>query len=83
MLSLKQMIMGPTNVSDTAARIVETVKSLYQVNINNVIVINQLVMNFSNHLSMLVEQSMSPEEQLYWQNQLQYMQLQNRWATVR
>lgn len=78
MLSLKQMIMGPTNVSDTAARIVETAKSLYQVNINNILVINQLVMNFSNHLSMLVKQSMSPEAQLYWQNQLQDMQLQNR-----
>ncbi|CAI5656359.1 unnamed protein product [Oreochromis niloticus] len=77
------MIMGPTNVSDTAARIVETAKSLYQVNINNILVINQLVMNFSNHLSMLVEQSMSPEAQLYWQNQLQDMQLQNSLSSIK
>uniref|UniRef100_A0A3P8QCK2 ABC transporter domain-containing protein n=1 Tax=Astatotilapia calliptera TaxID=8154 RepID=A0A3P8QCK2_ASTCA len=81
-MNMSQM-MGPTNVSDTAARIVETVKSLYQVNTNNVIVINQFVMNFSNHISMLVEQSMSPEEQLYWQNQLQDMQLQNSLSSIK
>ncbi|XP_003445395.1 LOW QUALITY PROTEIN: ATP-binding cassette sub-family A member 12 [Oreochromis niloticus] len=82
-MNMSQTIMGPTNVSDTAARIVETAKSLYQVNINNILVINQLVMNFSNHLSMLVEQSMSPEAQLYWQNQLQDMQLQNSLSSIK
>uniref|UniRef100_A0A3Q1B3N0 ABC transporter domain-containing protein n=1 Tax=Amphiprion ocellaris TaxID=80972 RepID=A0A3Q1B3N0_AMPOC len=70
------------NVSSTAARIVKTVRSLYQVNINHTVVIEKFVMTFSNQLATLTSQPLSPEEQLYLYKQLQDMQLQNRSATV-
>ncbi|XP_030613266.1 LOW QUALITY PROTEIN: ATP-binding cassette sub-family A member 12 [Archocentrus centrarchus] len=77
------MIMGPTSVSDTAARIVDAVQSLYQVNINRVLVVNQFIMNFSNQLSMLADHSLSPEAQLYWLKQLQVTQLQNSLSSIK
>ncbi len=78
MLSLQHMGVGPMTVSATAARIVKTVRSLYQVSINRTLVTEQLIMAFSRQLSMLVGQPLSPEAELYWYKQLQDMQLQNR-----
>lgn len=77
-LSIQHMGVGPMAVSDAAARIVSTVQSLYQVSVNQTLVTEQLIRAFSNQLSMLASQPLSPEAQLYLNKQLQDMQLQNR-----
>uniref|UniRef100_A0A3Q3JQ42 ABC transporter domain-containing protein n=1 Tax=Monopterus albus TaxID=43700 RepID=A0A3Q3JQ42_MONAL len=51
----------------TAARIVKTVQSLYQVWVNETLVTEQLIMAFSNEFSELFGHRLSPEVQLYWQ----------------
>lgn len=75
--SLQQMMMGPAGVRDTAERIVEAAQSLYQVNINRTLVVNQFITNVSARLSVLAGQSVSPEAQLHWLQQLQDIQLQD------
>uniref|UniRef100_A0A3Q1H078 ABC transporter domain-containing protein n=1 Tax=Anabas testudineus TaxID=64144 RepID=A0A3Q1H078_ANATE len=77
-LNTSHMGVGPMTVSDAAARIVSSVQCLYQVNVNRTLVTEQLIWAFSNHLSMLASEPLSPEAQLYWNNQLQDMQWQNR-----
>lgn len=72
------MDVGPMTVSATAARIVKTVQSLYEVSINRTLVTEQLIMAFSRQFLMLAGQPLSPEAELYWYKQLQDMQLQNR-----
>uniref|UniRef100_A0A7N6BK81 ABC transporter domain-containing protein n=1 Tax=Anabas testudineus TaxID=64144 RepID=A0A7N6BK81_ANATE len=76
-LNTSHMGVGPMTVSDAAARIVSSVQCLYQVNVNRTLVTEQLIWAFSNHLSMLASEPLSPEAQLYWNNQLQDMQWQN------
>lgn len=78
MLSVQQMGLGPVTVGDTAASIVKTLQSLYQVSINRTLVAEQLIMALSSQLSVLAAQPLSPEAQLYLYKQLQDMQLQNR-----
>lgn len=65
-------------VSAAAARIVRTVQSLYQVNINSTLVTGKLISAFFSQLSQLAGRPLSPEAQLHWYKQLQDMQLQNR-----
>uniref|UniRef100_A0A7N9AV98 ATP-binding cassette, sub-family A (ABC1), member 12 n=1 Tax=Mastacembelus armatus TaxID=205130 RepID=A0A7N9AV98_9TELE len=64
-------IFSPLGGSATAARIVTTIESLYQVIVNQTLVIDQLVKAFSNQLSVLTGQPLTPEAQLYWHKQLQ------------
>ncbi|XP_028991900.1 uncharacterized protein abca12 [Betta splendens] len=72
-LNMSSMGAGPVNASDAAARIVNTVQSLYEVSVNQTLVTVQLIGAFSNQLSMLASQPLSPEAQLYWNQQLQDM----------
>lgn len=78
MLSVQHVGVGPMAVNATAARIVKTIQSVYQVSANGTLVIQQLIMTFSSQISVLAGQPLSPEAQLHWYNQLQNMQLQNR-----
>lgn len=78
MLSVQHVGVGPMAVNATAARIVKTIQSVYQVSTNGTLVIQQLIMTFSSQISVLAGQPLSPEAQLHWYNQLQNMQLQNR-----
>ncbi|CAJ1079858.1 uncharacterized protein abca12 [Xyrichtys novacula] len=81
-LNMSHMGVGSMTVDATAARIVRTLQSLYQVSINRTLVAEKLIMTFSNHLNMLTGQPLSPEAQHYWYMQLQDMQLQNSLTTL-
>ncbi|XP_042350102.1 glucosylceramide transporter ABCA12 [Plectropomus leopardus] len=76
-MNMSHMGVGPMTVSATAARIVRSIQSLYQVNINSTLVTAQLIEAFFSQLSELAGQPLSPEAQLHWYNQLQDMQMQN------
>lgn len=65
-------------VSAIAARIVKAVQSLYEVNNNHTLVIEQFITAFYSKLSVLGDQPLSHNAQLHWYKQLQAMQLQNR-----
>lgn len=78
MASAQLTNVGPVTASTTAAKIVKSVKSFYQVNINRTLVIEQFIMAFCNQFSGLAGQPLSPEAQLYWYKEFQDMQLQNR-----
>ncbi|XP_041858132.1 ATP-binding cassette sub-family A member 12 isoform X2 [Melanotaenia boesemani] len=82
-LSMSHMGVGPMSASAAADRIVRTVQSLYQVNINCTLVIQQLIVTFSSQLSDLADQSLSPEAETYWYKQLQDMQLQNSLSSIK
>ncbi|XP_038576238.1 uncharacterized protein abca12 isoform X3 [Micropterus salmoides] len=82
-LNMSQMGLGPVTVGDTAASIVKTLQSLYQVSINRTLVAEQLIMALSSQLSVLAAQPLSPEAQLYLYKQLQDMQLQNSLSSFR
>ncbi|XP_033473300.2 uncharacterized protein abca12 [Epinephelus lanceolatus] len=77
-MNMSHMGVGPMTVSTTAARIVRSIQSLYQVNINSTLVTGQLIEAFISQLSVLAGQPLSHEAQLHWFKQLQNMQLQNR-----
>ncbi|XP_031714357.1 ATP-binding cassette sub-family A member 12 [Anarrhichthys ocellatus] len=76
-MNTSHMGVGPMTVSATSARIVRTVQSLYQVNINSALVTEQLFAALYSQLSKLAGQPLSPEAQLHWYKQLQDMQLQD------
>lgn len=78
MVSLQHMGGGPMTVNATAATIVKTVRSLYQVNVNRTHMMEQLVMGFFSQLSKLTGQPLNYETQHHWLKQLQAMQLQYR-----
>ncbi|KAG7227448.1 hypothetical protein INR49_005262 [Caranx melampygus] len=73
----------PMTASATAARIVKNIQSLFQSNVNSARVTEQLIMTISSQFSMLTGQPLSPETQLYWQNQILDMQLQNSLSAVK
>ncbi|XP_034416854.1 ATP-binding cassette sub-family A member 12 isoform X2 [Cyclopterus lumpus] len=76
-MNTSHMGVGPMTVNATSARIVRTVQSLYQVNMNSTVVAEQLIANFVSQLSKLASQPLSHEAQLHWYKQFQDMQLQN------
>ncbi|KAL6100670.1 abca12 [Pungitius sinensis] len=80
-MNISDMGAGPLSVSAASAGILRIVQSFYQVNINNTLVTEQLIATFSSQLSQLRSQPLSPEAQLHWYQQLQEMQLQNRWSS--
>nr|XP_040057060.1 ATP-binding cassette sub-family A member 12 [Gasterosteus aculeatus aculeatus] len=82
-MNMSDMGTGPESVSATSGRIVRVVQSFYQVNINSTLVTEQLVAAFSSQISQLTSQPLSPEAQLHWNQQLQDMQLQNRWSSFK
>ncbi|XP_065818444.1 glucosylceramide transporter ABCA12 [Labrus bergylta] len=82
-LNMSHMNMGPMTVDTTAERIAETLQSVYQVSLNRTHVAQTLIMTFSNHLSMLTGQPLSPEAQLHWQKQLQDLQLLNSLSSLK
>ncbi|XP_071316090.1 ATP-binding cassette sub-family A member 13 [Trachinotus anak] len=82
-LNMSNMGVRPMTVSATAARIVTTIQSLYQANVNTTRVTEQLIMTVSSQLSMLADLSLSHEVQHYWYKQLQDMQLQNSLSSIK
>ncbi|KAM7380664.1 hypothetical protein PAMP_003942 [Pampus punctatissimus] len=76
-MNMSHMNVDPMTASATAAKLVTSVQSLYQVFINRTLVTEQLIMAFSSQLTALTHQPLSPEAHLYWYKQLQVMQLQN------
>lgn len=78
-LSVQHVDVGPTTASATAARIVRTVRSLYEVNVNRSHVTEQLIMVFASQLSDLGGRPLSPEAELHLYMQLQQLQMQDRW----
>ena len=72
------MGVGRMEVNATAARMAETMQALYHVIVNQSLVTEQLISAFSKQLGMLAGRPLSPEAQLYWNRQLQDVQLQNR-----
>ncbi|XP_040004739.1 ATP-binding cassette sub-family A member 12 [Xiphias gladius] len=82
-LNMSHMDVGPMTVSATAARIVKTVQSLYQVSVNQTLVTEQLITAFCSQFSTLAGQPLSPEAKLYWYKQLQDMQLQNSLSSIK
>lgn len=77
-LSVQHTGEGPMTPSATAARIVKNIQALVQGYVNSARVTEQLIMTISSQFSMLTGRPLSPEAQLYWQNQVLNMQLQNR-----
>ncbi|XP_062287286.1 glucosylceramide transporter ABCA12 [Scomber scombrus] len=82
-MNMSHTNVGPVTASTTAAKIVKSVKSFYQVNINRTLVTEQLIMAFCNQFSGLAGQPLSPEAQLYWYKQFQDMQLQNSLSSIK
>uniref|UniRef100_A0A3Q3MYZ7 ATP-binding cassette, sub-family A (ABC1), member 12 n=2 Tax=Mastacembelus armatus TaxID=205130 RepID=A0A3Q3MYZ7_9TELE len=82
-VNMHDMDVEAMTVKATAARIVTTIESLYQVIVNQTLVIDQLVKAFSNQLSVLTGQPLTPEAQLYWHKQLQDLQLQNSMSAMK
>ncbi|XP_049904471.1 glucosylceramide transporter ABCA12 isoform X1 [Epinephelus moara] len=82
-MNMSHMGVGPMTVSATAARIVRSIQSLYQVNINSTLVTGQLLEAFISQLSVLAGQPLSHEAQLHWFKQLQNMQLQNSLSSLK
>lgn len=74
------MSAGPMSANGAADRIVETVQSLYEVNMNRSFVIEQYIMAVSDRLSVMGGQSLSSEAQSHWWSQLQGMEMQKRSA---
>ncbi|KAL7385149.1 hypothetical protein ABVT39_016568 [Epinephelus coioides] len=82
-MNMSHMGVGPMTVSATAARIVRSIQSLYQVNINSTLVTGQLIEAFISQLSVLAGQPLSHEAQLHWFEQLQNMHLQNSLSSLK
>ncbi|XP_049449723.1 glucosylceramide transporter ABCA12 isoform X17 [Epinephelus fuscoguttatus] len=82
-MNMSHMGVGPMTVSATAARIVRSIQSLYQVNINSTLVTGQLIEAFISQLSVLAGQPLSHEAQLHWFKQLQNMQLQSSLSSLK
>ncbi|XP_069010699.1 uncharacterized protein abca12 [Embiotoca jacksoni] len=82
-LNMSHMGVGPIGVSATAARIVRTIQSLYQVNINRTHVIEKFMMNFCSQFSALADSPLSHEAQLHWYQQLQDIHLQNSLSSIK
>nr|XP_054603018.1 glucosylceramide transporter ABCA12 isoform X2 [Nothobranchius furzeri] len=76
-LNMNITTMETMSASATADRIVETMQSLYEVGINQTLVIQQFITAVSSQISGLTGLPLSPEAQLYWSMQLQDMQLQH------
>lgn len=74
----QHMGVEPMALNATAARITEAVRSIYQVSLYQHYVTELLVMNISNQLFLLSGRPLSHEAQIYWVQQLQRLQLQNR-----
>ncbi|XP_034429942.1 ATP-binding cassette sub-family A member 12 isoform X2 [Hippoglossus hippoglossus] len=82
-INMTHMGVGPTTVNATAARIAETMQALYHVIVNQSLVTEQLISAFSMQLGMLAGRPLSPEAQLYWNRQLQDIQLQNSLSSIK
>ncbi|KAM6934409.1 glucosylceramide transporter ABCA12 [Xenentodon cancila] len=82
-LNMSHMGVGPMSVSGAAGRIVKTVQSLYEVNINRTDVMQQFIMTFSSQLSELMGRPLSLEARMNWYTQLQDMQLQNSFSSIK
>ncbi|KAL7385147.1 hypothetical protein ABVT39_016568 [Epinephelus coioides] len=82
-MNMSHMGVGPMTVSATAARIVRSIQSLYQVNINSTLATGHLIEAFISQLSVLAGQPLSHEAQLHWFKQLQNMQLQNSLSSLK
>nr|XP_019945693.1 PREDICTED: ATP-binding cassette sub-family A member 12 [Paralichthys olivaceus] len=82
-INITHMGVGPTTVNATAARIAETMQALYHVIVNQSLVTEQLISAFSKQLSTLAGQPLSPQAQLYWNKQLQDIQLQNSLSSIK
>ncbi|XP_036965803.1 ATP-binding cassette sub-family A member 12 isoform X3 [Acanthopagrus latus] len=82
-MNMSHMGGGPMTVNATAATIVKTVRSLYQVNVNRTHMMEQLVMGFFSQLSKLTGQPLNYETQHHWLKQLQAMQLQYSLLSLR
>lgn len=78
MLPVQHMGVGPMDQNATAARMVEALRALYRVSLNQYHAVEQLVTNISSQLFLLTGQPVSQEAQLHWVQQLQKLQLQNR-----
>ncbi|KAK5861274.1 hypothetical protein PBY51_022684 [Eleginops maclovinus] len=76
-MNMSHMGVGPMTISATAARIVESVQSLYHANINSSIVTQQLIMVIISQLSGFSGKPLRPEAELHWYKQLQDIQLLN------
>ncbi|XP_068590097.1 glucosylceramide transporter ABCA12 [Cebidichthys violaceus] len=79
-MNMSHMGVGPMTVSATSARIVRTVQSLYQVNINSTLVAEQLFTALYSQLSKLAGQPLSPEAQLHWYKQRQDIQSEDSFS---
>ncbi|XP_073329250.1 uncharacterized protein abca12 [Pagrus major] len=82
-MNMSHMGVRPMTVNATAARIVKTVQSLYQVNINNTLMTEQFIMAFCSQLTKLTGQPLNPEAQHRWLKQLQAMQLQHSLSSLK
>ncbi|XP_034550567.1 uncharacterized protein abca12 [Notolabrus celidotus] len=82
-LNMSHMGVGPMMANATAARIVRTLQSYYQVSINRTVVAEELIMTFSSKLSMLTGQPLSPEAQQRWNMQLLEVQLLNSLSSLK
>uniref|UniRef100_A0A8C7XP47 ATP-binding cassette, sub-family A (ABC1), member 12 n=1 Tax=Oryzias sinensis TaxID=183150 RepID=A0A8C7XP47_9TELE len=72
------MSAGPMSANGAADSIVETVQSLYEVNMNRSFVMEQFITAVSDRLSVMGGQSLSSEAHSHWWSQLQGMEMQNR-----
>ncbi|XP_060944020.1 uncharacterized protein abca12 [Limanda limanda] len=80
-INMTHMGVGPVNA--TAARIAETMQALYLVVVNQSLVAEQLISALSKQLGMLAGRPLSQEAQLYWNKQLQDVQLQNSLSSIK
>lgn len=74
----QHMGVGPMALNATAARMVEALRAVYRVSLNQNHAMEQLVLNISSQFFLLSGQPLSHEAQLHWLQQLQRLQLQNR-----
>lgn len=77
-LPAQHMGVGPETVDAAAARIVKSIRSLYQVELNNTHITTELVTAVSMQLSSLTGQELRPEALHHLLRELEKMQLQDR-----
>ncbi|XP_077435659.1 uncharacterized protein abca12 [Vanacampus margaritifer] len=82
-LNMSHTDLEPITAGDAAARIANATKSLYQVNRNQLHVMEQIFTNVSGLFFELLGQPLSTSARLHWYEQLQVMVLQNSLSSLK
>ncbi|CAN9497876.1 unnamed protein product [Ophioblennius macclurei] len=81
-LNMSHVDEGPTSVNATADRIVEIARCLYEADVNQTLLMEQLFMTLYGQISSLADNPLSPEAEQHFYDSLQNMQLQNSLSSI-